>query len=89
MTERFDVVVIGAGPAGVAAAREVSTRGLTVAVLDEQQRAGDRSFAARRPRSAPGGRRRPDIRGRKGCCGGGGRHRDRVVLRHDGLWAVP
>ncbi|MBN9630778.1 MAG: FAD-dependent oxidoreductase, partial [Actinobacteria bacterium] len=47
MTARFDLVVIGAGPAGVAAALEVASRGLRVAVLDEQQRPGGQIF--RRP----------------------------------------
>ena len=35
--ELFDLVVIGAGPAGLSAAIEARRFGLSVAVLDEQQ----------------------------------------------------
>ncbi|UAK22911.1 FAD/NAD(P)-dependent oxidoreductase [Sphingomonas nostoxanthinifaciens] len=36
----FDLLVIGGGPAGMAAARAVAAAGLSVAVVDEQQRPG-------------------------------------------------
>ncbi|MCO4883131.1 FAD-dependent oxidoreductase [Paraburkholderia caribensis] len=38
--QRFDVVVVGAGPAGLAAACEAATTGARVAVLDDNPRAG-------------------------------------------------
>lgn len=41
---RCDLVVIGAGPAGMAAAAEASARGLDVIVLDEQARAGGQIY---------------------------------------------
>ncbi|WP_198351203.1 FAD/NAD(P)-dependent oxidoreductase [Flavisphingomonas formosensis] len=36
----FDLIVVGGGPAGMAAARRVREKGLSVAVIDEQQRPG-------------------------------------------------
>ncbi|MFC4278404.1 FAD-dependent oxidoreductase [Achromobacter aloeverae] len=44
--ELFDLVVIGAGPAGLSAAVEARRAGLTVAVLDEQQRVGGQIYRA-------------------------------------------
>ena len=41
---RSDLVIIGAGPAGMAAAAEAADRGLTVTVLDEQARAGGQIY---------------------------------------------
>jgi NADPH-dependent 2,4-dienoyl-CoA reductase/sulfur reductase-like enzyme len=38
--EQFDVVVVGAGPAGLAAAREAASAGARVAMLDDNPRAG-------------------------------------------------
>lgn len=43
----FDLAVVGAGPAGMAAALAAADRGLRVVVVDEQQRAGGQIF--RRP----------------------------------------
>ncbi|GAA3776737.1 FAD/NAD(P)-binding oxidoreductase [Microbacterium kribbense] len=40
----FDVVVIGAGPAGMAAAAAAADHGLSVALIDEQQRVGGQIF---------------------------------------------
>ena len=37
---RFDLAIVGAGPAGMAAAREAAEAGLKVALVDEQPRAG-------------------------------------------------
>jgi len=44
MTRTFDLVVIGAGPAGMAAAVEARALGLGVAVIDEQPRAGGQIY---------------------------------------------
>ncbi len=44
--ELFDLVVIGAGPAGVSAAIEARRFGLSVAVLDEQRRVGGQIYRA-------------------------------------------
>lgn len=43
MTRR-DLVIIGAGPAGMAAASEAAGRGLSVIILDEQPRAGGQIY---------------------------------------------
>jgi len=40
MTERYDVLVVGAGPAGLAAAKAAASHGARVGVLDAQPRAG-------------------------------------------------
>lgn len=40
MTRRFDVVVVGAGPAGMSASIRLSGLGLTVLVVDENWRGG-------------------------------------------------
>lgn len=42
--ETFDLLVIGAGPAGLAAAIEAGTRGASVAVVDENDRPGGQLF---------------------------------------------
>ncbi|MBY6136901.1 NAD(P)/FAD-dependent oxidoreductase [Nocardioides marinus] len=42
--ERFDLAIIGAGPAGMAAAAEAAQRGLAVALLDEQNRPGGQIY---------------------------------------------
>lgn len=44
MMPRYDLVIIGAGPAGMAAAIQASDLGLSVAVLDEQNRAGGQIY---------------------------------------------
>lgn len=41
---RYDLGIIGAGPAGMAAAAEAADRGLRVALLDEQPRAGGQIY---------------------------------------------
>lgn len=41
---RHDLAIIGAGPAGMAAAREAAAHGLSVALLDEQPRAGGQIY---------------------------------------------
>ncbi|SHJ20886.1 Thioredoxin reductase [Shimia gijangensis] len=41
---RRDLVIIGAGPAGMAAASEAAGRGLSVSILDEQPRAGGQIY---------------------------------------------
>ncbi len=44
MSDDTDLIVIGAGPAGMAAAATASTLGLTVTVLDEQARCGGQIY---------------------------------------------
>ncbi|SFL18378.1 NAD(P)/FAD-dependent oxidoreductase [Shimia haliotis] len=41
---RFDLAVVGAGPAGMAAAREAAEAGLCVALVDEQPRVGGQIY---------------------------------------------
>lgn len=41
---RYEVIVIGAGPAGLSAAIEAASRGLEVAVFDENKRSGGQLF---------------------------------------------
>jgi monoamine oxidase len=48
--ERADVAVVGAGVAGLAAARELRRRGLAVVVLEARDRIGGRIFTLRDPR---------------------------------------
>ena len=52
--EKADLVIIGAGPAGLAAARETARHGAEVVVLDEAPQPGGRlpSQMHREPRSA-------------------------------------
>ncbi|MEO9080273.1 MAG: FAD/NAD(P)-binding oxidoreductase, partial [Rhodanobacter sp.] len=40
MTERYDVLVVGAGPAGLAAARAAASHGARVGLVDAQARSG-------------------------------------------------
>jgi len=57
MTEAFDVVVVGAGPAGMAAAVAASECGMRVSLLDDNPAAGGqiwRGFDAASTRSYPG-----------------------------------
>lgn len=42
--EQYDLVIIGAGPAGMAAAREAGEAGLNTLILDEQPRAGGQIY---------------------------------------------
>lgn len=42
--ERFDLAVIGAGPAGMTTASQAASLGLRVALLDEQPRAGGQIY---------------------------------------------
>ena len=44
MTDRFDVIVIGAGAAGLAAARDLSSAGRKVCILEGRERIGGRIF---------------------------------------------
>src|SRR6056297_1363306 len=44
MMSRGDLVVIGAGPAGMAAAAKAAKLGLSVAILDEQSRPGGQIY---------------------------------------------
>jgi thioredoxin reductase len=46
----FDLIIVGGGPAGIAAANLLSGRGLSIAVIDEQQRPGGQ--IARQPPAA-------------------------------------
>jgi monoamine oxidase len=46
MRDEVDVVVVGAGFAGLAAARELGTRGLRVAIVEARDRIGGRTFVA-------------------------------------------
>ncbi len=52
MTERSDVIILGAGPAGVAAAIEARALGLSVTIIDEAEAAGGQVH--RRPIFGPG-----------------------------------
>jgi monoamine oxidase len=47
--ERFDVVVIGAGAAGLAAARAISAQGRSVAIVEARDRIGGRVATVRQP----------------------------------------
>lgn len=40
MKERFDLVIVGAGPAGLAAARAAAASGMRIALVDDNARAG-------------------------------------------------
>lgn len=42
--KRYDLIVVGAGPAGLSAATEAARRGMHVAVFDENQRPGGQLF---------------------------------------------
>ncbi|QQQ02033.1 FAD-dependent oxidoreductase [Lysobacter enzymogenes] len=55
MTERCDVLVVGAGPAGLAAAQAAASHGARVALVDMQANAGGQVWRrdARRPASDP------------------------------------
>jgi monoamine oxidase len=44
MTEHYDVVIVGAGFAGLTAARELSLRGRSVAILEARNRIGGRTW---------------------------------------------
>ncbi len=52
MRSAVDVVVIGAGAAGVAAARTLKEQGMSVAVLEARERIGGRVFTHRDPSTA-------------------------------------
>ncbi len=42
--KRYDIAVLGAGPAGLSAATEAAARGASVVVLDEQARPGGQIY---------------------------------------------
>lgn len=44
MKKRYDVIVVGAGPAGMTCSTELASRGLEVAVFDEQARPGGQIY---------------------------------------------
>ena len=46
MRESYDLVVIGAGPAGMTAASEAASRGVSVLLLDEQHEPGGQIYKA-------------------------------------------
>ena len=46
LASSYDIVVIGAGPAGLAAATEAAARGLAVALIDEQTAPGGQIYRA-------------------------------------------
>ena len=45
MDDRFDAIVVGAGPAGIAAAREMAEAGLSVVVLERGQYPGAKNVS--------------------------------------------
>src|SRR5882757_801331 len=49
----FDVIVIGAGAAGLGAARRLAAAGLAVHVLEARDRLGGRAWTARSPSGLP------------------------------------
>jgi monoamine oxidase len=49
VTDRFDVIVVGAGAAGLAAARDLSAAGKKVCVLEARDRVGGRIFTLHKP----------------------------------------
>ena len=44
MSEKYEAVVVGAGPAGLAAAAELSRNGVQTLVLERGKRAGQKSI---------------------------------------------
>ncbi|MGE0095641.1 MAG: NAD(P)/FAD-dependent oxidoreductase [Alphaproteobacteria bacterium] len=52
MAERFDLAIVGAGPAGMAAALEAQSHGLSTVVLDEQPRPGGQIYRRAETRDA-------------------------------------
>ena len=42
--KRYDLIIVGAGPAGLSAAAEASKRGMSVAVFDENAKPGGQLF---------------------------------------------
>src|SRR4051794_16704648 len=49
MTEPYDIIIIGAGAAGLAAARELSHDGLRILILEARGRIGGRLYSIRDP----------------------------------------
>jgi len=44
MKNKYDAIVIGAGPAGLACSAELASKGLAVALLDEQASPGGQIY---------------------------------------------
>ena len=44
MSRYYDVIIVGAGPAGLAAARSLAEMGIKVLTLDEQHRVGGQIY---------------------------------------------
>jgi thioredoxin reductase/bacterioferritin-associated ferredoxin len=60
VSERFDIIIIGAGPAGMAAAEVTARHGATTLVLDEQPAPGGQIYRAI---ESMGSRQRPELGG--------------------------
>ena len=87
MKRAFDLVVVGAGPAGMAAAIGAKAFGLNVLVVDEQPAPGGQNLAQRRERRRNAGRRATG-RGLSSRCQGRcgvARVGCRLRARHPGL----
>ena len=53
MTDRFEVAVIGAGAAGLAAAKELAAQGIRFVLLEASHRIGGRAHTEYPPDGAP------------------------------------
>ena len=53
MTDRFEVAVIGAGAAGLAAAKELTAQGIRFVLLEASHRIGGRAHTEYPPDGAP------------------------------------
>ena len=48
MSERFDVLIVGAGPAGLAAAQRASEAGVRIAIVDDNPAPGGQIWRGQR-----------------------------------------